>query len=497
MLWVRFAEGLQRSRLALVLVASLIAALACGEQNVRPPNLILVVIDTARADHFGSYGYGRDTTPHFDAFAREAILFENAYATSCWTVPTHASLFTGLLPISHQATQTTQRLDGKFHTLAELVAARGYQTIAFSNNPWVSRRTNLVQGFEEVRQMWRRSPRTFGLGDPHPTNRAIDQWMASLDSKRPFFLFVNFMEPHWPYRAPKRLQDRFVPAGTSEEDRERAGFGMIDWYVNREGISDALLPVRESLYDAELAYADEALGELIALLKSRGQWEGSVIAVTSDHGENLGEMQHQGHSFTLYDSTIRIPMALRRPGLEGLKGRDYGARRTEPVQLTDLFTTFAAASGALDDLRRLSRDDPNVNRVTGSDLLARSTPQGRPVVAEYAYPAQFLPYFPEEALRSNARLGSFKREIRSLQIGGEKLIWSSDGRHELYDVGRSQGPREFADVSRQSPDRVAAMLQQLDQILDSLRPATKASQPPPLEIDESREQSLRALGYIR
>jgi arylsulfatase A-like enzyme len=113
-------------------------------------NVVLIVLDTARFDHFSAYGYERSTTPHFDAFARDAILFKHAYATSSWTVPSHASLFTGLLPATHRADQRSQLLDERFETLAELLGAAWYEAACFSNNPWVSQRTGLVQGFQLV-----------------------------------------------------------------------------------------------------------------------------------------------------------------------------------------------------------------------------------------------------------------------------------------------------------------------------------------------------------
>ena len=439
------------------------------------PNVVLVILDTTRADHFSAYGYPRATTPGFDAFAERAILFERAFATSSRTVPSHASLFTGLYPMTHGATQESQYLSEEAETLAELLAADGYETAAFSNNAWVGEKTNLTQGFGYVGEMWRER----GHGQAMRTNRAVMEWLDARARDRPFFLFVNYIEPHWPYSAPRAWQDRFLGPGVTPAQRKRANFGVVDWYLDRSRVPDGLLPIRTALYDAELAWVDSALGELLELLRNRGLEDSSLVVVASDHGENLGDNDHQGHSFALYDSTLRIPLAIRPPG-----GGGAGSLRRDPVQLTDVFHTIASAAGVA----------PGDTRSVGEDLLAGPLPDERPVVAEYYYPAQFLSYFPEPA-REGPGLAPFRRRIRSLRVGPHKFIWGSDGRHELYDV--EADPGETRDLAASAPAVAGRMQEALEILVERYGADTAPPAPRDGVLDPETEATLRELGYLR
>ena len=464
----------RRLRAALVVCFGVLTA--CAE-DVRP-NVVLVILDTTRADHLSAYGYPRETSPGFDAFAKRSILFDRAFATSSWTVPSHASLFTGLYPMTHGATQESQYLADDVETLAELLAADGYQTAAFSNNAWVGEKTNLTQGFDYVGEIWRK-PSGRGQGQAIRTNRAVVQWLDERDTMRPFFLFVNYIEPHWTYSAPRAWQNRFVAAHVPASDRKRANFGVVDWYLDPIRPPESLLSIRRDLYDAELAYVDSALGNLLEMLRDRGLEDSSLIVVASDHGENLGDNDHQGHSFVLNDVTLRIPLAIRPPGGEGA-----GSLRHDPVQLTDVFQTVAAATG-------VASDDA---RVVGADLLGTPLPDERPVLAEYYYPAQFLSYFPEEA-REGPAMAPFRRRIRSLRIGPHKFVWGSDGRHELYDV--EVDPGETRDLVASAPEVAERMQVALEALVEEYRSEAEPPAPPDGVLDPETEATLRELGYLR
>ncbi len=457
-------------RAALSLLACA-AALACGGSPPRP-NVVLIVLDTTRADRFSSYGYEAAETPHFDAFAADGVRFENAFSTSSWTVPSHASLFTGKYPMTHGATQETQRLADEHDTLAELLAGEGYETVAFSNNAWVGSRANLTQGFERDIEAWRQR----GVGQARRTNRGIEHWLDIREEGPPFFLFVNYIEPHWPYSAPRKAQERLIGQEVSRDRREAANFGIVSWYLEREGIDPDLLPLRDQLYDAEVSVVDEAVGALLALLQERGLYEDSLIVVSADHGESLGDNGHQGHSFVLYDATLRVPLVVRWPG-----GDDGGATRSDPVQLTDVFATIAAATG----LRE---------RGVGRDLADGPLPSDRPVVGEYYYPAQIIEYFPEES-HSRPPLSAFLRRIRSLRVGPHKLIWGSDGRHELYDVAADPG--ETRDLIAQEPEIAARLQERLAAIVAEHAVELAESDARAVELDPEVEESLRELGYVR
>lgn len=447
--------------------------LACAPAP--PPNLFVVVLDTTRTDRLTPYGYARDTTPHLAHFARDAIRFDRAWSTSSWTVPSHASLFTGLLPMTHQATQESEWLADGFDTLAERLAGAGWQTAAFSNNAWVGPQTNLLQGFEHVEELWRIP----GPEGERRTREAVRHWLAARDPKRPFFVFVNLMEPHWPYTAPRALQDRFIDPAVPEARRRAANFGTVEWYLSGGHVAPELQALRSDLYDAEIASADETLGGLLASLEDQGLSDETLTVVTSDHGELLGEHGHQGHAFTLYDGVVHIALLVRPPG--GVPG---GAVRDDPVQLTDLHATLVAAAGLA----------PGGDaRSVGRDLLAGPAPADRPIVAEYYRPDQYLAYFPEEA-RRDGKLRPYERRIRSIQVGSDKLVWGSDGHDELYDL--AEDPGEEHDRLAGSPDTAGRLEQRLTELVESHQAPTPAAVPHP-EPDAATRERLRELGYVR
>jgi len=471
-----------RPWIALVLLGTLVLSgvTSCRSAPNRPgPNIVLVVLDTTRADRISYDDDSGLATPGLAGFARDAIRFDRAYSTSSWTVASHASLFTGLLPATHQATQENLLLDSDLETLAEILAARGYQTAAFSNNTWVSGTTDLTQGFETLAELWSNRPGSPDAEPAHPTNEAVRAWLSARDSGRPFFLFVNFIEPHWPYAAPQEYLTQVAGDRPELVTTAGSGFSAIEWYVKGQRGTDAILEARAARYDAEVAYVDAIVQRLFDVLEVEDVFDDSLLVVTSDHGENLGEHGHQGHSFTLYDSTIRVPLLIRPPGGAG----PDAPIRTDPVQLTDVFTTLARAAGVTDY-------DP---RVVGQDLLAGPVPDDRPVVTEYYRPDTFLARFPRNpAVRG--RLASFRRRIRSIQVGSDKLIWGSDGRHELYDVTRDPG--ELENLALERPEVVESLAAQLEATVARLSRSTSDPRPGLSRIDPETIENLRALGYL-
>lgn len=461
-----------------LLVAVYLAALS-GGCRTPPPNVVLIIIDTARADHWSCYGYPRLTTPHLDAFATEAIRFAQAYSVSSWTLPAHASLFTGLYPTAHHATQEHLQLDDGFQTLAELLHARGYGTAAFSGNPWVSRSTHLDRGFDVMEEMWGRPEAREDGAVPHATNRLIVDWLQRRAPQRPFFLFVNYIEPHFPYEAPALYEARFLPPDVDPATRTQATIRWVDWYLHPQPFTPRVAAVRSALYDAELAYADAIVGELFAALKQAGVYDRSLIVVASDHGENLGDHGHLDHVFSLYNSTLHVPLLIRTPGAKA-----GGVVRDDPVQLTDVFATIAAAAGV----------SAGHSSVAGADLLASTMPPDRIVLAEYDYPAQALDVFRADQ-RASPALDRFRRRLRSIQIGTNKLIWGSDGQSELYALATDPGERRNVfSTTRPAAEHLLAALErrisQIQQAAPTLLPLPSPS------LDQATEERLRALGYL-
>ena len=332
-----------RSRFFAVALAFAMLAVSCGECP-RPPNVVLIVMDTTRADRCSFSGYDRDTTPRLAALAREATVYLDAWSPSGWTAPAHASLFSGLRPEHHGLFRGNREFLGpEIETIAERLRGAGYRTACFSNNDAVSRSTGLAQGFEVFVPLYEDSSRPYPWAvETH--GRAL-RW--ALDQHRrgaPFFLFINDMEPHLPYTPPEETAARFRRAGTSED--------MVEWgrhllstqaWQHNLGISRLSRPQIEhasDLYDAEIRCLDELIGALVQGLRSEGILDETLFIVTADHGENLGEHGLMDHVFSLHRTIRHVPLLIRYPA-RFERGREV----TEVVRLEDVPPTILEVCG--------------------------------------------------------------------------------------------------------------------------------------------------------
>jgi arylsulfatase A-like enzyme len=474
--------------------------------GTKRPNVLLIVLDTVRADHLSVYGYARPTTPGLERFAREGVTFEQALAPAPWTLPSHATLFTGLYPVQHHAGRFHPRLDEHLTTLPELLHGQGYQTVAFSNNTWISRATNFHQGFdhfEDFRGIWRvwRSAsrllavqvyRLFVPGQLHGdrsggagvTNRAIRRWFdTQYDSTRPFLLFINYLDAHFPYHAPDPYWRKFVEPShqalatklldAKAQDEADYTPPPINWQAEKWG-------ALTDLYDGELFYLDAMLTELFDDLRRRGLFDDTLVVVTSDHGEHLGEHELFLHRFSVYEPTLRIPLLMRLPGR-----LPAGLRVSDWVGLPDVFPTI---------LRLVAVDTPPdvLAALPGRSLVGSpvAVPPGRMLLGDYEVPDNLLPRYRQKTKVTDERY--FRRGLRSLHYGNWKFILGSDGRNELYDL--EQDPSEMNDLVQQDPEQARAMETHLQEVLAGLPKMSDAEATG--ELDDETKAQLRALGYI-
>ncbi|MFQ5745774.1 MAG: sulfatase [Gemmatimonadota bacterium] len=371
------------------------------------PNVLLIVLDTQRADHLSSYGYGRPTTPRLDALAAEGIRFESAWATSSWTLPTHASLFTGRPPHEHRAGDMRRPyLDGRFPTLAGFLRRNGYATGGFvANTFWCGRQTRLDRGFIRYEDFYgsvgdalartvlgRRLayevlPRLGWLVDIPGRKRAETigrdalAWIDGLDG-RPFFAFLNYFDVHGPYLPPPSTAGLF--SGGAETARRRAREIRIGALTG-----DITLPAPEELramrdaYDESLLYLDSELGRLFDGLRERGLLDETIVIVTSDHGESWGEHGFLYHGHSLYPDQIRAPLIVRLPGARRagtVAGRAVGIDRV-PATVADLLGLASPFPGPslLESLgpRPDERFDPVLAEVSRRSLVPADWPSSR------------------------------------------------------------------------------------------------------------------------
>jgi arylsulfatase A-like enzyme len=458
-------------------------AVAVPRSEAEQPNVLLVVLDTVRADRLSCYGYARHTTPELDAFAREAIRYTEFYATSSWTIPSHASLFTGLFPVRHGATQENLILGRGVATLAEVLRNAGYRTWGASGNPYVGDANQMSQGFEEFVETWRDDPRESAPGPvTHPNNTSFEAFLSRAARDRPFFAFVNYMDAHSPYLPPEADLRRFVPSRAERAHARRLALQRwADHYVD-EPFAKRDLALRSALYDAELAYLSRSVGELLDALRTDGRLANTWIAITSDHGEHFGENGHVEHMFGLYNTAVRIPLVIRPQGLR------RGKVDHRKGQIVDLFPTILNAAGVEHD---------GIEQ-HGIDLLAPGSERDA-IFSEYYFPSQVLSVLtPEERRRGAQRLAAFQRRLRAIQMNGQRLIWSSNGHHELYDLRGDPGETRNLFDPQAPPAAYGSLAARLDGYLQSYGGGGPARAPGPRPgPDEQRVEALRALGYAR
>jgi len=464
------------------------------------PNIVIIVMDPARADHFSCYGYNRPTTPNVDRLAQEGVLFEQATATAPWTLPSHASLFTGLYTAQHRTDRATPRLGGSLVTLAELLKGEGYQTAGFSNNPWVSPQGNFHQGFDLFEGMWSRSSplhrlapvwiatrlkdrlgeETSHSSDAAVTNDRIRWWMDRVRrGSSPFFLFVNYIDVHTPYKPREPFRSRFL-----RDPHRFAAQGLKQGRLQRTAPPVHLDPITEGvlndLYDAELAYLDAKIGDLVGMLRDRGVLDQTLFIVTSDHGENLGDHHIVGHRFCVYQTLLRIPLIFRYP-----KAFPGGLRVKEPVSMIDVVPT----------LMQVVRPQgvPLPPGLLGRSLLTAhgEGSADRTLVSEYTAPVSWIPKY--RKWNPGMDEAYFTRNLKSVRRGNLKFIWGSDGLQELYDLGKD--PMETVNLVDQQPDLARRMKEEAEQLFATLQPVGLAEES--RSIDENLRRELRALGYVQ
>jgi arylsulfatase A-like enzyme len=480
--------GWESSRRRLGTALALVSGLGfagCGEAPRPParPHIVLITVESLRPDHVRHYQGQRDTTPNLDAFAREAMIYEDAHAVTSWTLASHASLFTGLYPSAHGAVEPRSQLGDDASTLAELLAAKGYQTAGFATGPYLARSHNLDQGFEYYDD----SPATVGSqGAAHDdvTNPQLESAIRRFlerdrDPARPLFLFAYFWDPHYDYIPPAPYDTMFV-----SETAERVD---VRGYESSSFVTAKMPPAQleyvVSQYDGEIRWTDEYLGRLFRLLREQKLWDDSVVIVTSDHGEEFFDHGQKGHKRSLYVESVHVPLVVK------YRGSERAGRDARLVSLVDVFPTVLSLAG-------VEPAPPS----HGRSLLEDRPDPDRPVFFE------LLSTFYH---RRGEDEGFERRDTEwaAVRVGQEKLVVVSGTgsaespgqagapvRLELYDVGRD--PREQLDLAIERPDRVAALRRLLDDFRAEARALRTESSTPEPDLSPDHLERLRALGYL-
>lgn len=433
-------------------LAAVLVAMTIGCSPSRPQNVILVVVDTLRADHLGLYGYERNTSPQLDEWATRGLVFEQALAPSPWTLPTFGSILTGLLPAQHSAgarfrsAEQWRRapLSNDVETLPEILRQSGFATGAIVNNPFLREHFGASRGFDVYDyQKGRRADVVIDLAK---------QWVST-HREVPFFLMVHLIDPHLPYEAPESVTGRFGSSADSSVST-RVRKPIIEALPELTSIDRESIGIR---YDEEIAFVDQEVGRLLQFLVEDGVWSDTLVILTSDHGEELFDHGGFEHGHSMFQELLRVPLVLWGPGVQG-------GREPMPVSLVDLAPTILAATGvatenelagvSLWDATQKGRSSPR------RELLAENTLWGRERQAIVAWPYKLI------------------LDPKSNQV-------------QLFNL--ESDPRESRDIAREKVEvtlELERRLQDRQSMLDS-GPAEDG-----VALSEEMEEELRALGYL-
>ena len=427
-------------RVRAALVALLIAPLlACEDHR---PSFLLFVLDTVRHDDVSAYSPGFDTTPNLDGLAREGLLYTRSFSQAPWTLPSHVSMFTGLLPSQHGVGWHSFQTPDSLETLAERLAAAGYQTLGVTENPFISRAFKLDQGFEEY----------FFARRPNAPNvvEVVEQWLENSRRRGPYFVFVNVTDAHSPYTGGPECD--LLPRGVSMTAALAVSSAPKDHMCVAEPEAREM-QILKALHRCALRVADNKLGDVYTRLSSSSPKLISIV--TSDHGDHFGEHQLVNHQFSLRNELLHVPLVVH-----GLAGSAPG-RIDHPVQIADIAPSILSWAGI---------DLP-------PGLAARPLPTSNEGDAERVIIAEYADY---ESLRADTLPGRamlrFAKDMRRFcddqdRVFGEmrtvvrypyKVIRYDKYSTELFDI--SVDPTESRDLSDSRPALARELLSQLPPI---------------------------------
>lgn len=508
-------------------------------------DILLLVLDTQRVDRLSCYGYKRETSPFLDMFAEDATRFEHAFSPAQWTVPSHASMFTGLYPGSHQMLHASSVLPETFTTLAQRLHKNGYFTAAFCNNPLIGVvNTGLQRGFQSFLNygglMTSRPNQTaarLGLFDryrrhfKHALARTLTSaqdmfarsdtlldlsfspllaplWQTALHFKgntakalhdaeklhvarqgvapgQPIFSFVNLMGTHMPYHPPTRYVTRFAPQLAHDKATQRYlrqfNSDVFGWLAPlTQTMSEDHKMALDALYDAEVVNQDELVGAFLQRLRASGALDHTLLIICADHGEHLGEKQLMGHSISLYNELVHVPLIIRDPQRDLLPGSTIDT----VVSTRRIFHTALTAAGCA------TEDEQSLTLARSGGTLDREN-----IFAMGITPQNLLNLMqrrqPELIAQKHCDLPRY-----ALWYEEHKLIQTGD-ELELYDI--FDDPQEqvnLRDIIPERADQLQEHLQQFIQHMNSAQEAMTSAVPLEEYNDPLVSRRLHDLGYL-
>jgi arylsulfatase A-like enzyme len=512
------------------------------------PNIIFIVLDTQRVDALSCYGHTVNTSPCLDRLAEDGTLYEQAVSPAQWTIPAHASMFTGQYPLLHQTVQSDRSLPPDLPTVTELLQQNGYHTFAFCNNPLVGvLNTGLQRGFREFFNYASFFPDLVPSPKvaPNPLSRSMEnarggvksvvrhierqfgksEWLLALsqesffvpfwsrlgsfkgnvirsmgdatryarayhDDEQPYFMFINLMETHLPYWPAKPFVRKYA-SWVGRDVKARMFMSKFNTQAYRwatpiiQPLSELEWAALHAMYDAEVAFQDHHMGRLFKALDEMHAFDDTLVIVVSDHGEGFGEHNYMGHAFSLYQEVVHVPLVVRFPG-----GQHAGVRVKEAVSTRRIFHTILESAGIL-------AEDPlgTVDELSLRTSAGRRIPANELVISEAYSPTNFVSVIERrdpEVLVPFQCLSLWRAAYRD----SDKVI-AIDGEPEKYyrldqDPGEQQNLANAVDGAPELFSRLSSFLDSQQEYAHATHHGGDYSKDEEAEI----ERQLRGLGYM-
>ncbi|MFB6209479.1 MAG: sulfatase [Candidatus Nanohaloarchaea archaeon] len=405
-------------------------------------NVVFIVTDAMRRDRVGAYNNEVDFTGSIDKFAEEATIFEDAVSNSSWTLPSHASFFTGIYPWEHYATQRNLELKVEKDTLAERFSEEGYKTYCYSINGFLRPHSGLLKGFDRwgsfkisdrfstlvklkaKAEKWLASDDSwlkkklmsigdyfyhYKQGEMRETEKIMEEARRTVTGSDNFFLFMNLMDPHVPYFPPEEYRKKHSGPEPSQICQDNS-----EYY---SGKKEADFNEISRIYNASIDYMDDQIGEFFDFLKKQDIWDDTVIVLVSDHGQLLGEEGHYGHQYSVHEKLVQVPLIVKGAGRDVLE---------EQVELRELYDLIQGWAG----------------------LAEKETPGTEIAKGGYEFPDMMRQRIPEDRIEELYRRHTFARKSDHKVVRSE----TEKGEVERREIKLEEGDKDFSDLRDEVPE---------------------------------------------
>lgn len=482
---------------------------------MQQPNVLFVVMDTSRA----KIAFNSDVMPTVASIANEGATFEKAFTTAPWSLPSHASIFTGQYSSDHNTHAASTQFDPDVPPLAEVFAQQGYETHAISNNIWISPEFGFDRGFQTFQKGWQLvkggadigriskeettateqaraivdellrsdAPQTiintlFALfarkrydSGAWLTNKRLFRWLKSRDGSQPFFAFLNYLEPHLPYEPPRDAIKRIAGEEANLSEIRSVPQDAWGYLAGDVELSEQEFHHLETLYAAELSYLDRRLKSVYNQLDSLGILDETIIVITGDHGENIGDHGLMDHQYCLYDTLLHVPLIIRYP-----PEFEAGTASTKLVELRDIYPSLLELCDITETL-----DDTQSNHPITQESNREH------VIGEYLTPQPSMDTLESRFGTLSEEVRIYDRALASIRNQEWKLIIGSDGSESLYDL--REDPHEQRDVYDQYEDAAKDLRNELPEQIKDVKQGNKNGK---RDVDGRTERRLEDLGYL-